>query len=120
MQIRWFIVLSLALSACGEPVAQKGAKGDQGPPGPAGLPDLLGLWDPARSFVSSTDSVARPARLRARRMSVSSTLTPSSREAPSSSRTEIELLSDQSNRGLQSKSALPVSANEDCDEIQFK
>jgi hypothetical protein len=31
MQIRWFIVLYWALSACGEPVAQKGAKGDQGP-----------------------------------------------------------------------------------------
>ena len=34
MHIRWFIVLLiLALSACGEnPGAQKGEKGDQGPP----------------------------------------------------------------------------------------
>jgi hypothetical protein len=37
MQVRWFIFLMLALSACGEnPVAQKGEKGDQGPPGPQG------------------------------------------------------------------------------------
>src|SRR5258708_29869771 len=35
------------------------------------------------------------------------------REAPSSSRTKFEQLSDQRNRGLKSKSALPVSPNED-------
>jgi hypothetical protein len=42
MQVRWFIVFLLALSACGEPVAQNGAKGDQGPPGAAGPPGPAG------------------------------------------------------------------------------
>jgi hypothetical protein len=46
MQIRWFIVLLLALSACGEPVAPKGAKGDQGSPGPAGTPGPAGPVGP--------------------------------------------------------------------------
>ena len=92
MQIRWFIVLLiLALSACGEnPGAQKGDKGDQGPAGPEGpraLQDRRALLDRrARAeqlFVSWTASVAKSAQLHAKRMSASSALTRSIREAPS-------------------------------------
>jgi hypothetical protein len=70
------LTAAFALGSCSDrPKAEKGEAGEEGEPGPQDLPVLLDRR--AWSFVSAMESVARPARLRARQTNVSSILTPS-------------------------------------------
>src|SRR5262249_37231505 len=64
-----------------------------------------------RSFASSTESAARRARSHARPTNESSRLTPSTREARSSSRTRVGRRFGRSDRGSPSKSWLPAPPN---------
>src|SRR5262249_23988594 len=99
----WLCGLAKRTRSSPAPRAKRASKDH---PAPQGLPDRRDQAE--RLFASSTESVARPARSRARPTNESSALTPSTRAAPSSSRTRVGRRSGPRDRGVPSKSWLPA------------